>query len=281
MNGDDPGRLMGIADLSLPRAQSVLDTLGRLSQQYDRFLVESPDHHTDRPVGIHASEINPCALKAYFTMTGVEKKVIRKHSKWRKRFEHGTAIHEMLQKNFKAMAEQSGGAIQFEEEVEINPRTSVLAQRYLIYSHCDGIFTLLRKDEEGKPVPFARLGLEIKSASPADYEKTNKPKAEHVEQGHVYMACLDLPAIWYLYFNKGNENIKPSTGEFLVRFNPTLWEKLACRFDGWFDLIDLGEKPTKTESVVCEFCPYSWTCKPDYLSKYSRETVQRVVRFRR
>lgn len=279
--GNDIGRLLSIEDLKLPGADQVLTLMSKLSSRYDRFLVEGPDHHNDRPPGLHASEINPCALKAYFTMTGKEKKVIRKHSKWRKRFEHGTAIHEMIQKNFEQMADLSDGMLKFENEVKINPGTSVLAHRYNIYSHCDGVFTFYKKGDNGSKVPFGKLALEIKSASPSDYEKITKPKTEHVEQGHVYMACLDVPAIYYMYFNKGNENIKPSNGKFIVTFNRPLWCKLEKKFDGWYDLIEGGRKPDKTESIVCEFCPYSWTCKPAYLDRYRRETVQRMVRYRR
>jgi hypothetical protein len=273
-------RLTNIEELKQPGADKVLEMMGELSRQYDHFLISSPDHHTDRPPGLHASEISPCALKAYFTITGMEKKIIRKHSKWRKRFEHGTAIHEILQRNFSNMASLSGGLLEFDPEVEISPKTSALAELYNIYSHCDGVFRFY-KECGGTMSLVGKLALEIKSASPVDYEKTTKPKQEHVEQGHVYMACLDIPAIYYMYFNKGNENIKPSNGNFLVRFNNVLWDKLIRRFDSWYDLIDFGRKPERTETIVCEFCPYSWTCKPDYLQKYSRETVQRTVRFRR
>ena len=273
--------LVTIEDLGAPGADKVLEEMGRLSQDYDRFLVTSPDHHTDRPAGLHASEINPCALKAYFTMTGMEKKVIRKHSKWRKRFEHGSALHEVIQTNMQQMAESSGGEIEFDKEVEITPETSLIAARYNIYSHCDGLVRKYKVGARGERRLFGRIALEIKSASPSDYEKINKPKPEHIEQGHVYMACLNVPAIYFMYYNKGNDNIKPSNGNFMVKFNQALWERLARRFDSWYDLIDLGKRPEKKESIVCEFCPYSWTCQPDYTNKKSRETVQRMVRFRR
>jgi hypothetical protein len=40
--------------------------------------------------------------------------------------------------------------------------------------------------------------------------------------------------------------------------------------------------PPQIESIVCEFCPYDWTCDPGYTRRYKKHNAsQKVTRFRR
>lgn len=250
-----------------------------ISNDYERFLFEEEEDASKRPPGIHASEISSCSRKACYTMSGAEKKISKPtRIKWHWKFRHGHAIHDLLQQGFDRMAAGSDGLMEFEAEVPITPQTSIVAAEHRIYSHCDGVFSFYQKTEGNQRVLTGRLGLEIKSASPKAFEDLKGPKKEHIEQGHVYMACLDLPAIWFLYFNKGNENQTPSHLPYLVKFNRKIWEKLAERFEGWWNLVDSEQLPDREESIVCEFCPYAWVCDPEYLKKKAKRALEPVRR---
>jgi hypothetical protein len=79
------------------------------------------------------------------------------------------------------------------------------------------------------------------------------------------MAALDLPVIWFFYFNKGNQNTTPSSSPWLVFFTPAIWERLRSRAETALKAAETGEVPDKEEGSHCQFCPYSWQCKPSSL----------------
>ena len=240
----------------LQRAQSITD-------KYEEFIEQDGgDSHTRHP-GIHASEISGCQRKVVYSLMAT-KRVEKSAPVWKKRFKVGHAIHKMLQDDFEKMARRSNFAITFEPEANVAPGLDqVKAAEWQIYSHCDGIFTI-RDGWNGPAV--ARVLLEIKTASPGEYEKLKEPKPEHIEQAHVYMACLDVPMIWFLYYNKGNQNYTPANNpSFFVRFNQKKWEELEGRFEAAHTHVHLKTLPDRQESVGCEFCAFSWTCQPKYL----------------
>lgn len=252
-----------------------------LCDVYENFLTEDPgDTHTRLP-GIHASEISGCDRRIVYSLIGMERRELS-GAPWRRRFRIGHAVHEMFQRDFKRMARQMGlSAVQdwhisFEEELPIAPRLQVLANEWSIYSHCDGVFTI--REHWGGPVVL-RVLLEIKTKSPTQYEllmKKAQPDPDHIEQAHVYMACLDVPVTWFLYYNKGNQNYTGTDSSFLTRFDPTLWASLEARFRRAHDAagaaVSLDGRlleenlPPREESVKCDFCAFSWTCRPARLN---------------
>lgn len=249
--------LLRIADLGsaepslIAMAQSISDT-------YENY--EGEDEH-DRPPGIHASEVSGCPRRAVYTMLGTQK--LEKPARmWRRKFKHGHWVHAGLQHDMHKMAKSMDGKLKFYDEVPINPYNSAIAQQFDIYSSCDGIFLIRVPGPSGTLQDVVRVGLEIKTASPQEYEKLQAPKPEHIEQVHVYMACLDLPCFWIMYYNKGNENTTPSRGRFFVQFDHQIWDSLVARFNDWFDIIDRTELPDRAEGIGCEWCPYRWTCNP-------------------
>lgn len=252
-----------------------------LSDVYENFLEASPgDTHTRVP-GIHASEISGCERRIVYSLIGTERQELSGVA-WRRRFRIGHAIHEMFQRDFQRMAHAMGlNAVQnwhisFEPELTIAPKFQALAKEWSIFSHCDGVF-VIRERWDGPAI--LRVALEIKTKSPlsyADLMKKALPEPDHVEQAHVYMACLDVPLIWFLYYNKGNQNNTGSDASFLLRFDPVLWATLEARFrrahDAAAAAVTLDGRfveeamPPRTKSVKCEFCAFSWTCKPPWLN---------------
>jgi hypothetical protein len=268
--------LASIADLNSPDAPEMIEIAKRLSYMYDDFLDNFPSDKHQREAGIHASEICTCVRKVFYNLTKVETKdKTSKH--WRKRFEIGHAIHEMTQRHFHRMAlvenakryaenlaYVNGWSLDFKDEVRVHPSLQPLAHYYKFYSSCDGIFTFRLTPDHP---PFLRVGLEIKSESPKQYEDLKTPKGYHIDQAHIYMAALDLPLIWFYYFNKGNQNTTPSEAPWLVTFNPAIWQKLEARSRVALEAEKTGVEPVREEGMHCEFCPWSWKCEPAYLNR--------------
>lgn len=243
----------------LSEAQRAL--IEGLDDSYVEALATFDDSKV-RHAGIHASEISKCYRQAVYTMRG-EPKSPRTGSKnerayWRKVLEHGHAIHSMLQHQFAKLGERV--EVDFEEETPLAPDLQELAKKWNIHSSCDGIFTFYKKTWKKKVL--LRLGLEIKSASAQNFRALTAPPIDHVEQAHVYMAVLDLPAVWFVYFNKDTQSHTPSKPPWIVEFNETLWHKLEDRFAMFHEHVNAGTIPDAMPGSQCKFCPYVPSCKP-------------------
>ena len=262
-----------------------------LCDVYENHLAVDPGDAHARVPGIHASEISGCGRRIVYSLIGMERRELS-GSQWRRRFRIGHAVHEMFQRDFHRMARQMGLAAQdwhisFDHELTIAPRLQAMAKEWSIFSSCDGVFTI-RESWDGPAL--LRVALEIKTKSPAEYEKLVKraqPDPDHIEQAHVYMACLNVPMIWFLYYNKGNQNYTGTDSNFLIRFDPALWAVLEARFrrahDAAGNSIALDGRlleenlPPREEGVKCEFCAFSWTCKPARLNttkKYAWQALR-------
>lgn len=271
--------LLTINDLlaNRPEDAQYVELARRLGETYEEFLEEEEGDSHERPPGIHASEISGCPRRAVYTLTGTEKR--EKNAThmsmriWKRRFKIGHKVHDMFQTDFERMAKKSGFhkilgkdyKISFVKEFRIDPTKGMYyAAKWDIYSHCDGIFVI--SDAAGNEL--IRVALEIKTMSPDEFEKTNKPKPEHIEQAHVYMACIDVPFAWFLYYNKGNQNYTDSSNpSFFITFDKAKWEELEARFEMFHTHAALKTLPPREEGIVCEFCPYAYTCQPTYLAR--------------
>lgn len=258
--------LVSIADLDGDPAEvlELTTEATNITHRYERFLAELPRDGNTRKPGIHASEIRGCKRRVVYSILRTDRRD-ESDGIWRRRFQIGHAIHEMFQKSFKHFAAESV-IIDFEEEVPIAPELhQYYAAKWDIYSHSDGIFTIRHAETLE---PLIRVILEIKSASPDEFEKMRAPKPEHIDQAHVYMACLDVPFTWFLYYNKGNQNYTGADNpSFFVRFDPKKWEELELLFAEFHEAAALNVLPERTEGMLCEICPYAWTCSPKYMMK--------------
>lgn len=267
--------LVRIADLTKEDADApeLYKLATQLDEMYTEFI-EGPGDGKLRAPGIHASETSGCQRKVVYSLLAYDR--IDKISKnWRQRFQMGHAAHGFIQRDFHAMADQSGGKILFEDEVNIAPGIGLpLADEWFINSHCDGVFTF--RDYKDGPDRL-RVVLEIKTEANDGYAALRAPKEAHIEQAHIYMACLDVPLTWFLYLNKNNQNNTPSIDPFLIKFDPKIWESLVERFRIAHEFAERDELPPRMESMICEFCAFSWTCKPDYLA-YKRQASSKASR---
>ena len=258
--------LASIADLQNLDAPDLILEASELSNKYMRYLASAADTAVRHP-GIHASEISKCYRQAVYTMRAEPKHIVatdpNEAGYWKKVMNHGHSLHDMVQGHFYKMAKDRGMQLDFQAEVPIHPETSSVAAKWNIHSSCDGVFTFWKRDPAtwNKEVHL-RIGLEIKSSKDSIFEKRKEPEPAHIEQVHVYMASLDLPLFWVMYYNKNTESITPSTPPWLVLHNPRLWAKLEARFAGWHQHLANKTLPEAMPGIHCKFCPYTKSCNP-------------------
>jgi hypothetical protein len=235
-----------------------------------------------RSQGIHASEMSGgCRRPVWYSITGVARQDGDLDPFWKKRFRIGHMYHAMVQEDWRRICEKSGGYMSFEKEVKIDPLLQVIAAEYDIHSSCDGVL-IFRDQPWGEAV--MRIGLEIKTASPKQFEDLKKPKLEHDRQTCVYMKCLNVPILWTMYINKGNQNVIPSKPPYLFTFDYHLWNQIESETKEVIHLATINEIPDRTESIVCQFCGYAWTCKPESLvlkAKREQAKIQRTAQQKR
>ena len=250
---------------------------GDLGEMYERFIREDDEdvafiagwHGAKaRTSGIHASEMSgSCRRPVWYSLTGAARQDNELDPFWKKRFRIGHMYHAMVQEDWRRICEKSGGLMSFEREVKINPELQKIAAQYDIQSSCDGVITF--RDFPWGPAVM-RVGLEIKTESPDQFKDLKTPKLQHERQTCVYMRCLDVPLLWTMYINKGNQNIVPSKHPFLFQFNFQLWGEIERETKEVIRLATLNEIPDRQESIGCEFCGYAWTCKPEHMARKTR-----------
>lgn len=284
--------LISIADLKRPEAElaPILDyakTLGELWLEFVKQDDESyeytvkDDGEKERSAGIHASEMSDCMTKVVYSILGTERRVDPQAipANMKLRFRTGTAIHAMIQTDFERMAawysrayQSQGLALSFERELNIKPELQAEAEAWGLSSHCDGLFTFWRwySGTEGQHGwdPFLRIGTEIKTSSDKMFEDRKKPEAKHLEQTCLYQACLDIPLMWVLYYNKSNSNFTTPYSPWLFKFDEHLWKnELEMRFAKAHHHAETRQMPARSEGNHCGWCPFTWICKPKILER--------------
>lgn len=279
--------LASISDLNGPPEEITrrINQAKRMGALYDTYVNMAQDGH-ERAVGIHASELYPCLRQSVYSLAGVPRRPnVSKF--WKQRFKIGSRYHSMIQEDFEAianatahndafaqafqkamrLAEDMDCVIEFTPEVPVTPKHQALAAYWQLQSACDGIFTFR---ERATGIVVLRLGLEIKTSSPDEYKELKGPKFEHVRQAHLYMGSLDIPILWFFYINKGNQNNTRSEAPYLIIFQPAIWAELEDRFQQVHTHAQAQTLPPRTESIVCEFCAWSYVCQPSNSKVHSQ-----------
>lgn len=282
-------QLLTNADLSRPEAETapLIGYAQKLGELWLEFLKQDvvPYNYEvydggekQREAGIHASEMSKCMLKLVYAIMGIERRpdADKTDANMKLRFRTGTAIHAMIQTDFKRMAEwytknnsQFGLALSFESELKVKKELQEVAAAWGLSSSCDGAFTFWRWDGT-QWVAFLRVGLEIKTSSAKSFEDRKKPESDHMEQTTLYQACLDLPLMWVLYYNKSNSNFTTPYAPWLFKFDKKRWEMdLEMRFAKAHHHAETRQLPERTEGKHCQWCPFSYACQPKVLNRPS------------
>jgi hypothetical protein len=278
--------LATIADLKNETPENValyLRWASELSGMYDRFLDQDDDPvsfnvgwgaSSARPGGVHASEISGCQRKAVYSLMDTPRQGAIS-AFWKRKFHTGHLVHALIQNDLERLCAKSNGLYSFEPEVKISPELQPLAAKWDIHSSSDGVFVF--HDGNYGP-PLMRVNLEIKSEAPNGWEDLKEPKPEHREQATLYMACLDVPITWTLYYNKGTQAIVKSEHPWLFTFDHHLWASMEARIVQRRENARLKVLPEPLEGIQCEFCPYAYTCDPKYLKQKERMSNARKAR---
>lgn len=280
--------LVTIADLHREQADVIakyMSWAGDLSLIYERFVREDEDDVSfvagwhgakARTSGIHASEMSgACRRPVWYSLRGAQREDRELDPFWKKRFRIGHMYHAMIQEDWRRICEQSGGLMTFEREVRIGPDLQAIAREYDIQSSCDGVITF-RDEPWGAAV--LRVGLEIKTESPDQFKELKEPKEQHRRQTCVYMRCLDVPLLWTMYVNKGNQNIVESKPPYLFKFDFQLWGAIEQETKEVIRLATINEIPPRHEGLNCEFCGYAHACQPEYMKKKERREAGKKER---
>lgn len=221
-----------------------------------------------RSDGIHASELSgECQRTVWYSLQGEKRSDQELDPFWKKKFRVGHVYHAMVQEDWRRLCEKSDGMLTFEKEVRISPELSAVAEQYNIQSSCDGVINF--HNRRGEP-PVMRVGLEIKTESPGQFEDLKEPKLQHRRQTCIYMKCLDVPLLYTQYINKGTQNIVPSKPPWVFSFDFDLWNKIEAEAKQVIHLATINELPARKEGIWCEFCGYSQVCGPDVLVRKAK-----------
>lgn len=200
-----------------------------------------------------------CGRLLYYRYIGAEPRD-RIPPRTRRIFDTGTKIHEQLQGYLQNIAAGSNGTEIFVKEAAFNENNSHVANTYDIESTTDGVWTI------SVPDLSLRFGLEIKSMKDELFKKLNGPDASHVVQCHVYMACLDLPAMVVLYYNKNDSSLI----EYTVLFQQKVWRAITSKIDYVREHAIDEKEPLQEVGYHCRTCRYAYLCKPPKPEKVSR-----------
>jgi CRISPR/Cas system-associated exonuclease Cas4 (RecB family) len=282
--------LDNLRSLSSEHRFSFVQQVSQLSGYYEQwksqdnggyaYTVDIPGSR-ERSPGIHASEISKCLRRLTYSVMGETRRPPTGASRdvnMQMRFNIGHAVHAMLQHEFKLMCAWvneniyagTGWSVFFEDEISIHPGVSPTAKEWDLHSSCDGAFTF-----SCNGVVVLRVGLEIKTKSKDEFDKLKTPEKDHIEQAHLYMAALDLPLMWFVYYNKSNSNYTKAIAPYLIQFSDEIWGKqLTPRFSEAMQRALTKDLPKRTEGMFCRWCPFAWTCDPPSIKRRNRTVPQ-------
>jgi hypothetical protein len=184
-----------------------------------------------------------------FGLRGFQRKAPPKpNAKMMLTFAIGKAIHEILQEKYHLF----GKEVLFEDEIEISPDTSPVAERYCITGHADGKFT--------DPATGVTMGLEIKSLSGKRFSALDITEYNR-DQATIYMACIPVDYMMFVLVDKNNSNIESK----LYKFDDERWKNLSDKLDNLMVKVMLSEEvPKSPNHIVCTtMCNYYWCCRPE------------------
>ena len=156
----------------------------------------------------------------------------------------GTAIHCQLQLYLAEVARRRKKTETFEKEALISPETNQVADVLDLSGHTDGIYTITLPHLE------VRFGIEIKSINDAGFKATKSVHPEHAVQGTIYQACLDLPVMLFLYYNKNDSNM----AEFLQVFDYAVWEEVKSKVNVVREYVYKKTLPPQEVGFGCKTC---------------------------
>jgi len=202
-----------------------------------------------REPGVHASEVSSCLRHNYYTMLGLEP-TDKPRIEDSKRFKIGHLVHAMVQRQYGLLNDE-----ELSFEAEVPTADTPVGREWQITSRCDGVFTWRKCGQV-----IRRVGLEIKTCSADEWRRIKAPEKRHIIQAHIYMKCLDLPLLWFFYYNKSTQAVKPMASPWLIRFDKEVWQEIEPRIHSLLEYVISREEPPPEKGFHCMFCAQRSRC---------------------
>lgn len=255
------------SEASSLKKTDVFDLDGAYQDHIDNILAD------DRQGHFHPSMVGMCGRRNVYEFIRAPQDLNATSGESREIFDLGHAVHDIVQSRMEAMdvgLAARGITFRFQREVPHDPATDWLRQDFGIGGTCDGILEIEGDGWKQRGV------LEVKSIGDSSYNQLSGPKAEHVDQAHLYALRFDCPIIWIWYYNKN----KSTRRVFTVIFDPDRAERILQKYTAWLDHVRAGTLPDREESrFMCPECPYLESCKPSIQGlQLRRKTTNATVR---
>lgn len=233
--------------------QKVLSPESRIEDYLDAYNNVIQPRDVDGK--FHPSSFGGCRRKLSYAYACTEP-MHRIDPRLRRTFQHGHAIHDMLQTWMRDVYNgtlDSFYEVTFTDEVKITG--TELAKQFNIAGSADGLITLKNLDTK----ETARVIYEAKSASNSSWSLSS-PMKKHVMQASVYAFCLDATHLMFDYYNKDKDAHK----YFIVERDEEAWEEVKRTLTDVIEQMDKGElMPAEGSSWDCRSCGYYHICQPE------------------
>ena len=222
----------------------------KIEETLDRYLLSLNENISRRDTDglFHPSMLGGCTRKLLYHYLS-EPPQHNVDTRLRRCFDHGHAIHDMLQR-FLVQAFRARG-VRVETEVSIND--TELARKYELAGSADAVIYL-----DSGPVIY-----EAKSISTDGWNALSRtPLIKHRAQANIYAMCFGATQIVFEYFDKGRD-----TSKFLyMKPDEELWRGSVEQIErvrtnaysaDAFEII-----PAEGSSYECRSCQFQSICSP-------------------
>jgi hypothetical protein len=212
---------------------------------------------------IHASSVsNSCDRFIFLELVGAEQ--VKKYtSSMMAVYDTGTAIHEQMQyyQHTRALTH----SYEYKDEVKFNAKSGP-AKKFKLCGSVDGV-------SYGWPADYShKLIWEYKTINDERFKKLTKPERRYIEQVHVYMACLNIPAAIVYYINKNRSN---QMAAYKIMFDKAVWTAMTNKISRIIELANKLELPVGNYTGQCYYCKFFEECSPPIRK---RNTLQNILK---
>jgi hypothetical protein len=167
----------------------------------------------------------------------------------RRCFDHGHAIHEMLQSSLVEAYKARGVRV----EVEVSINNTELAQQYELAGSADAVIYL-----DSGPVIY-----EAKSISSDGWSSLSRtPLIKHRAQANIYAMCLGARSVVFEYFDKG----KDASKYLHMDVDEALWQSSIEQIERVrshaYSADAFEAIPAEGSSYECRSCQFLSVCRP-------------------
>jgi len=241
----------------------------------DSYLIKSrvkkEDEH-GKSLSIKPSSYYKCARKLWYELLQFPKKP-KYYAKSIRTLENGTVLHEWIQTQV------------FMDMDKGEYHIKLLPAEELPSFNKEGIEFIKEHDAPAMEIKFrdyrytkypvsamidgfmefqdSRMLFEFKTINPKDFDMLYEPLKDHIKQGAIYALSLGLPRVIFVYYNKGNSDMKA----YLVKYTDVQIEWAKTRVHYIDECTNNLDFPPKEEGRDCTYCSFKSLCDKEFCGK--------------